>query len=438
MKTKLLLLVFSLISVMLYSQDYVSTEPQNKNAIIEEFTGVRCGYCPQGHQILHDILETYPDQAFAVGYHPSNSSFCVPHNSTDPDFRRDFPNAFFNTSYCGTNPFMPGAFVQRKKWTSNERLRSRGSWMSHTQQVIAEPSPLNVGLTSSYDIFNDEIQITAEFYFTETVENDLTFYVLMSENGLVAQQSSGGTNYVHYHVFREAFTNQWGNPIANTNTGDYKKFQYTFNNDETGYNLMSCELIAFVYDTDNEVVISGIGADVGESTYVKPEAGFSGQDTIVPIEESVKFIDESSFAPTDFEWFFEGGDPETSNERNPEVTYNEPGIYDVQLIVENPAGSDTLLREDYIEVYDPVGIRNAEMPEINIYPNPSNDVVNIKLNTLNDIKDIVIFNISGEEIVRIVPESLNTAVDLIDYSKGVYFVQMNTQLGVETEKLIIK
>jgi hypothetical protein len=41
-------LVF-LFSVYVNAQTLVSTDPQPRNAVLEEFTGIYCGYCPQGH-----------------------------------------------------------------------------------------------------------------------------------------------------------------------------------------------------------------------------------------------------------------------------------------------------------------------------------------------------------------------------------------------------
>ena len=36
-----------------------STNPENKNVLIEEYTGIKCGWCPE-HKIAHEIDSTYP------------------------------------------------------------------------------------------------------------------------------------------------------------------------------------------------------------------------------------------------------------------------------------------------------------------------------------------------------------------------------------------
>lgn len=63
---------------------------------------------------------------------------------------------------------------------------------------------------------------------------------------------------------------------------------------------------------------------------------------------STLFTDASSNGPTSWEWNF--GDGGTSTVQNPSHTFSNPGIYDVELIVHNCAGADTVLIQ--VEVTD--------------------------------------------------------------------------------------
>lgn len=51
-------------------------------------------------------------------------------------------------------------------------------------------------------------------------------------------------------------------------------------------------------------------------------------------------------------WTFDGGDPSSSDEYSPSVVYNQKGLFDAQLYVENPTDFDSKLIADYIRVYD--------------------------------------------------------------------------------------
>jgi PKD repeat protein len=82
-----------------------------------------------------------------------------------------------------------------------------------------------------------------------------------------------------------------------------------------------------------------------------PVANFTlEQAQCILLGSEVEFTDLSTNFPSEWSWTFEGGDPATSNEKNPDVVYNSPGVYDVTLIVTNTLGSDTLKLEDFIVV----------------------------------------------------------------------------------------
>lgn len=67
---------------------------------------------------------------------------------------------------------------------------------------------------------------------------------------------------------------------------------------------------------------------------------------------SISFTDQSTNNPNGWQWTFEGGSPLVSNEKNPIVTYNTPGRYDVTLTVWNSDGEKTIIFEDYINIVE--------------------------------------------------------------------------------------
>ena len=48
---------------------FVSKEQQNRNVLIEEFTGRNCGYCPDGHKVANKISQDNPGRVWAVNIH---------------------------------------------------------------------------------------------------------------------------------------------------------------------------------------------------------------------------------------------------------------------------------------------------------------------------------------------------------------------------------
>lgn len=112
------------------------------------------------------------------------------------------------------------------------------------------------------------------------------------------------------------------------------------------------------YDEDGtyEVVLTATN-QCGSTTYTEtvvvvsvPSSGFSANENVGCAPFTVAFTNSSSANATNFMWDFPGGNPATSTEENPTVTYNSAGTYDVTLIASNSAGSDTTTMVDYVVV----------------------------------------------------------------------------------------
>lgn len=75
-----------------------------------------------------------------------------------------------------------------------------------------------------------------------------------------------------------------------------------------------------------------------------PTAQFSIQSTAFCAPASLQFQDASSGSELQYDWTFPGGTPATSTEKNPVVTYDQPGVYTATLNLSNLLGaSDTAL-----------------------------------------------------------------------------------------------
>lgn len=93
-----------------------------------------------------------------------------------------------------------------------------------------------------------------------------------------------------------------------------------------------------------ETLIASATEPPGEA----PVAEFSGLPQTGPAPLEVIFSDLSTNEPASWSWSF--GDGNLSTEKDPINTYDQPGSYDVQLIVFNQYGADTLFREAFIVV----------------------------------------------------------------------------------------
>ena len=76
------------------------------------------------------------------------------------------------------------------------------------------------------------------------------------------------------------------------------------------------------------------------------------------------------------------------------------------------------------------GIDNAAAIDINIYPNPASEVINI---AAEGVRLVEMLDVNG----RVVLESrIGGAIDLSSLASGVYMVRVTTDAGVSTEKVV--
>jgi PKD repeat protein len=114
-----------------------------------------------------------------------------------------------------------------------------------------------------------------------------------------------------------------------------------------------------VYDVQLQVTNSAGNSTMLKSAYITvqnespPVADFIANLTVIAAGASVSFSDLSTNNPTSWAWTFNGGTPSSSAVQNLVVTYNTPGIYNVQLVATNGGGSNTMLKTAYITVTDP-------------------------------------------------------------------------------------
>jgi PKD repeat protein/photosystem II stability/assembly factor-like uncharacterized protein len=112
------------------------------------------------------------------------------------------------------------------------------------------------------------------------------------------------------------------------------------------------------YDPDNpagDVIRAGTyGRGLWSSTmfHTEPVADFTASYQTAPPSCPIDFKDFSAGVPTEWLWTFEGGVPESSNEKNPTVMFENPGSYTVSLTASNEYGSDTKVMENFIIIDD--------------------------------------------------------------------------------------
>jgi len=262
---KTLLSAFLLTFGFANAQTFVSTTPENKKVIIEEFTGINCVFCPDGHVIANNIKNADINNVFLINIHVGG--FSTP-NPGQPDFRTSFGTPIVNQS--GATGF-PAATVNRTVFAGlgmgpGTTAMGRGNWSNAANQTKNQSSYVNVGVQGVINAQTRVLTVTVEIYYTgNSPVNTNKLNIALLQNNTFGPQTGGnmGNNYNHQHRLVHMLTGQWGTDITTTTTGSFttQTFNYTI---PAAYNSIAAEigeleLVAFVTETQQKV-ISGNGA----------------------------------------------------------------------------------------------------------------------------------------------------------------------------------
>ena len=253
-----------LLPTMAFGQALVGTSPENRTALLEDFTGIHCGYCPDGHAIMATIAAANPGQVSLVGIHAGG--YAVP-NGSEPDFRTAEGTAL--DAYYGPDGY-PSGVINRHSFAGAVN-QNRGAWTSDVAEMLALPSPVNLGVESSYDAGTQQLTVHVQLYYTgNSPVGDDHISVLVTQDHIIGYQTNYGpagnsATYDHMHVLRGYLTNIWGDAVNTTDAGTTVDRNYTMTVPAT-WNISNCKVTAFVGEYQSDVYQARtVAADGGET-----------------------------------------------------------------------------------------------------------------------------------------------------------------------------
>jgi len=308
MKLKSLFTLFSVaIGVQSVSaQTIVTTTPSNKNIILEELTGIHCGYCPDGHKKAQQLSDDNPGRVVVVNIH--TGSYAAP-GGAEPDFRTtwgDYVGGLFTVSGY------PTGSVNRRSFLGKV-MNNRGAWAGHAFTVLSESSPVNVGANANLDIGGRIATIDVEAYYTAAgTGTSNKMHVIMLQDNIPGPQSGGSSwnptqvlpngDYNHMHMFRHNITPNAGDNIATiaASTLYTNNYSYSIPNDYIGVtvNISDLHVAAFVAEgaANTSPIVTG---DYANLTFITPAGALDVATSNATYGSSTDYCaNGSSFTPS--------------------------------------------------------------------------------------------------------------------------------------------
>lgn len=239
----------------------VSTEPQNRKILIEEYTGIGCQFCPLGHVAANGVAAAYPEQTFVINIHQGTFA-----DGQDPDLTTEWGTALFQQ--IGANGY-PAGSVNRHLFPGNQVLSvPYDSWGTEAAKLLDSSSYANVGAKATVDWDQRKIMVEVEVYYTAKPKNATSNFInvaLLQDNILGKQQRMDRNPaqivnglYNHMHALRDLLTGQWGEEIKDLEAGKLIKKTYVKTLPESiksvDLKLEDLSVVVFVTESHTEVM----------------------------------------------------------------------------------------------------------------------------------------------------------------------------------------
>ncbi|MCG9879379.1 MAG: Omp28-related outer membrane protein [Bacteroidia bacterium] len=187
-------------------------------ALLEDFTGVRCGFCPDGHVRAKAVADANPGKFIILAVHGGSyanpqtgwANFTTKYGGSIISFAKvsGYPAGTISRTLCselGVTPQVSGGYAM-----------SRGSWGVAASKVFDMDAPVNLGAKATFDEATRKLTVKVDMYYTseETKENRIN--VALVQDHIFSRQSGAPdpNNYEQNHVLRDLLTGVWGEVIT--------------------------------------------------------------------------------------------------------------------------------------------------------------------------------------------------------------------------------
>lgn len=374
MKNIVLIVCSVLLAASVSAQTFVDTTVQNRNVVIEEFTGVNCQFCPDGHKIVNQIIAANPGRVVGINIHQG------PYAAR---YKTQWGDAIANQT--GLSGY-PAGTVNRHVFSGRKTAVDRGQFSAKSTSIMNMVSPVNVAARAVVDLSNRTIEIDIEAYYTASVDAtnntvmiyDTTFaydttaifdttandsvvvidtvisridttvanllnVAVLQDNVIGPQVGASnfypemmvGSQYRHNHMLRDLITGQWGDTIYQTTAGTFVSKHYTYIIPDRISNVEmrpeDLKIVVFIAEGRQEILT---GCDA-EMTYV----GFYNDDLTV----------EKSHCDIEFDPYMVLHNSSNELITNVKIPYSYSGVRDTLIVTDTiqPYADDTVYLPHY-------------------------------------------------------------------------------------------
>ena len=383
--------------------------------MIEHFTSSTCGPCVSVNYTMNQLTTNNPGKFTYTKYQMNWPGNGDAYYTQDGEARRVYyacdavPTVIFNGGQINAS-------------------------LAQSLLEMENNNPAYTNISGAFNIDGNTINITADFMSYIKLENVAAFVSVNEKETTGNVGSNGETSF--NHVMMKLLDSADGNTIS-INAGEYKRLEFSFDMSSTHVEDMNdLEVALWLQDfSTKEMYNSHFAYEYTEHAYPVQNHTMTadGNDLVVT------WSAPEAGTPTGY-MVKVNGEVKEANTTNMSYTIaNAEGlnIAEVIALYDDKSSVPTISSSAAEDGGDGDGDDDEAIEELNnsfvIYPNPVKDLVMIQG---NDINSVSVYNSVGVLVERIDVRSNEVEINMNDYNTGIYFVQVNTENGTATRKVV--
>jgi hypothetical protein len=215
-----------------------------RKVLLEEYTAMKCIYCPDAAKIAESLKQTYGDNLVWVGLH--GGQLAAPSGIFTKDFRTDAVNYYAN--YFGVSE-IPTGLVNRNSTYDNYLLEA-SEWGAAVIRQAADTSYWEINISNDWKEADRKVSAQITLSASEIPSDAFSLQLWLVEDNIVSPQAGINgliiNDYVHRYVFRKALNGTWGEQLENLKKNETFTTSVSFSLPED-YVVSNCSVVAFVF-----------------------------------------------------------------------------------------------------------------------------------------------------------------------------------------------
>ena len=200
-----------------------------ENILIEDYTGHRCGNCPDAAVLAHELKEANPGRVFVASVHASPGSgfqeVSEPGDLEHPKYSHDFRTEAGNAYVIDIAGFIgnPEGMINRKLDSFDSNWKFKPAWTAAVNDIISANTDLqmNLQIKSNYYTETRGLFVQVQSKTLSDISGRYTMVVFLIDNEFVAWQKDYSLPpsdqdiefYHHKDVFLGAINGSYGSEL---------------------------------------------------------------------------------------------------------------------------------------------------------------------------------------------------------------------------------